>query len=491
MWVWLCVALVTLLFGYAFLTSGRPQIYYVNKRGEQQKVPFLSPPIFSTPLVILRAIFVKETQFERFQIFLRTKKLAHKAGVVNFFGKIFLITWDPELCSEVFVKPNDNWQKLTQDFSQLITDLIQESVVSVEGAQWRKQRAILKPSFSYQTLRNLLPGFQQISITLCEQLEQQVTATGHFEPYTFMSHTTLDALGKCGFGMNFDALHGHMSEVYCAYEGILTAFANPLYFSNWFRRLPIAANRRLQQSMNNFWKWARITVHQQLQEMEANPDRPPNLLDLMIQSHFTENPELSEVELLQNIFLFFLAGHETTSGTLTFVLDMLARHPDVQERCREEVNSLFMLGEEPSYEKTKKLTYLSWVIKETMRMRPLVNAISRVAMQDTVVADYHIPKGTVVSCAIGNLQYDPDTWEDPDTFKPERWEGLNRSAPYFMPFGAGTRICLGMNFANLEMRVVLVNLLQRYKFEPVHDLTFQRSITLRPRDGYLLKLVRI
>merc|ERR1712137_1519010 len=240
-----------------------------------------------------------------------------------------------------------------------------------------------------------------------------------------------------------------------------------------------------------FWKWARITVHQQLKEMEADPNRPPNLLDLMIHSHFSENPELTEVELLQNIFLFFLAGHETTSGTLTFVLDMLARHPDIQERCREEVNSLFVLGEEPTYEKIKKLSYLPRVINETMRMRPLVSSVSRVATEDCAVADYHIPKGTVVSCSIGNLQYDPDTWEEPEKFSPDRWEGAHKSAPHFMPFGAGTRICLGMTFANLEMRVVLVNLLQRYRFEPIQDLTFQRSITLRPRDGYMLRLVRI
>mmetsp|Transcript_17665 Transcript_17665/g.27307 ORF Transcript_17665/g.27307 Transcript_17665/m.27307 type:complete len:309 (-) Transcript_17665:23-949(-) len=305
-----------------------------------------------------------------------------------------------------------------------------------------------------------------------------------------MSRTTVDALGKCGFGMDFDALSGKMTDIYQAYEGIIKGFANPLLLMDWYNKLPFKAPREFKKARDEFWKWTRLTVQKQLEAMQNNPDRDGNLLDMMLEAHFSENPQLDEKELLQNIFLFFLAGHETTSGTLTFVLDHLARHQEIQENCRREIQELFTLGEQPTHEKIKKLQYLNRVIFETMRTRPLISGISREAKRDTTVAGYHIPKGTMVISVIGNLHHDKDTWEDPMTFNPDRWieNKKNHSAPYFMPFGAGPRICLGMNFANLEMRVVLINLLLRFRFDVEMDLKFQRSFTLIPANGYSLKI---
>ena len=128
-----------------------------------------------------------------------------------------------------------------------------------------------------------------------------------------------------------------------------------------------------------------------------------------------------------------------------------------------------------------------------MRTKPIVAALSREAKQDTTVMGYFIPKGTYVTGIIGNLHHDSDTWEDPFKFKPERWTEpqKNHSTPYYLPFGAGPRICLGMNFANLEMRVVLINLLLRYQFDVEMDLQFERSITLVPKSGYTLKISQL
>jgi len=350
----------------------------------------------------------------------------------------------------------------------------------------------MKPTFQYGNLKSLMPGFHNISQELCSHLDKFLE-DGKFEPHFWMSRTTLDALGKCGFGMDFDALNGKMSEIYCAYEGIISAIANPLLLFKFFAKLPLKSNRKLQESKENFWKWARITVNNQLKEMENNPNRESNLMDMMIEAHFAENPQLDDKELLQNIFLFFLAGHETTSGTLTFVLDFLARHHDIQTRCREEIQSLFTLGEVPSYEKVKQLHYLNRVISESMRMRPIVNGISRQAKKDTTVQGYFIPKDTIINTVISSLQYDPNIWENPNEFNPDRWiePHKSHSTPHFMPFGAGPRICLGMNFANLEMRVVLINLLLRYKFDKYEDLAYARSITLRPKEGYCLKISQL
>lgn len=409
--------------------------------------------------------------------------------VGNFFGKIFILTWNPDFVKDVFVKPNQQvWNKLDQVFSESFSEIIGDSVVQVEGLKWKKQRQILNPSFKYSHLNNLIPGFHTIATTLCHQLDIECK-NNQFEPYYWMSRATVDALGKCGFGMDFDALHGKISEIYCAYEGILKIFTNPLFLIKGFSKLPIKSNKEFKKSMNDFKKWSIITIEKQLKKMEdPNRSHEPNLLDAMIESHFAENSQLTEKELLNNIFIFFLAGHETTSGTLTFVLESLARHHDIQEKCRDEIKSLFQWGEIPTPEKLKKLHYLNLVINETLRVYPLVSAISREAKEDTQLNGYFIPKGTVVAAAIGNLQYRSDYWENSTTFDPSRWEDKIHNAPHFMPFGAGPRICLGMKFAKLEMQVVLINLLLRFKFDILSDMKFQRGITLRPKEGYQLKI---
>ena len=123
-----------------------------------------------------------------------------------------------------------------------------------------------------------------------------------------MSKTTLDSLGTAGFGMDFDALHDKMSEVYQAYEGILESFVNPLMLFQRFRKLPISANRKFNSHKENFWKWAKIAIDEKRTACESNPDRVTDLLDAMIASHFIESDDgyqLSDNELLQNISCSF------------------------------------------------------------------------------------------------------------------------------------------------------------------------------------------
>jgi len=198
----------------------------------------------------------------------------------------------------------------------------------------------------------------------------------------------------------------------------------------------------------------------------------PTLLDLMIDSHDNEN--MTETELIQNFFLFFLAGHKTTSGTLSLVLDIFASHPEIQRKCREEVDNV-LPGQNPDYDSIKNLKYLDNVIHETMRIRGVVNGLGRVAKQDCTLAGYHIPKGTFLLIAMSNLHNDPDVWDNPQEFIPERWDSPKVQKNVLMPFGLGERICLGMTFANLEMRLCLVKLLQRYEFFVKNTKTFTHS----------------
>ena len=286
-------------------------------------------------------------------------------------------------------------------------------------------------------------------------------------------------------------MENEMSKEYKAYETVINSFTNPFRLFEFYGKLPIKGNREYNEALRIFQEWSHASIKKKLEKKQG--DANTDLLDLMVQSN--SDSALSTTELLHNIFLFFLAGHETTSGTLTSVLYFLSRHPDVQDKAREEVISLFGKSE-PSFDDIKSLQYLNQVINEASRLLGPVPGVSRLAKEDCTLDGYFIPKGTFVICSFSNTHHDPEIWgEDVNQFNPDRWtpervkERPNNS---FNPFGAGARICLGQSFANLEMRMTLIKLLQKFKFGiSTPEFIIPRAITVRPQPGFLLSISKL
>ncbi|KAI7873546.1 cytochrome P450, partial [Lichtheimia hyalospora FSU 10163] len=180
-----------------------------------------------------------------------------------------------------------------------------------------------------------------------------------------------------------------------------------------------------------------------------------------------------------NLCLFFLAGHDTTANALAYAVYHLAMHPDIQRKAREE--AIKILGDEPkdvlpTLEQTREFTYINMIIKETLRITPpIVNMVTRETQEDTELGGEFIPKGTRTSIDIYELQHNPTVWEDPDTFKPQRFEPggeaekLAGSGMAWIPFSNGQRQCIGMNFSLAEQRVFLPMLLRKYEWQLPND----------------------
>lgn len=331
------------------------------------------------------------------------------------FGKLVLLSWNQQLSTAV-IKDKENWGKIqTKGFAKVFDDIAGDSVVSVEGEVWKHQRHILNPSFHLSHLQNLIPDFIRIADLLCDKIEIEARErSGKFEILKLMSKATIDALGKAGFGMNFNSLNDELTDVYCAYEEILRGIMHPLVLLPGFSSLPTETNKRFKRAVNVFQQWAQNAIEQKremiqkqysyllgddqndltiedpdalndvnnpladLNSLQSSADEnnqnqfKPNVLDLMVAAAMRsetasasasasasslEERIFTDRELKHNVFLFFLAGHETTSGTLTFVIDFLSRYPDVQLKCREEILSLFG-SDPPSYSSLSKLKFV-------------------------------------------------------------------------------------------------------------------------------------
>ena len=196
---------------------------------------------------------------------------------------------------------------------------------------------------------------------------------------------------------------------------------------------------------------------------QQGPSARKDLLQLTMNANDETTVEgvsrLSDDEIEAQSIIFLLAGYETSSNTLAFTLYHLAVNPDVQEKLRKEINkALESSAEKPLYEVAQNIEYLDCVINEAQRLCPPAPEVNRECYEDYDLDGIHIPAGTEVINPIYALHHDPDAWEEPEQFDPERFQGSSkdpRQAFQFLPFGAGPRNCIGMRFALLQIKVAL------------------------------------
>ena len=225
-----------------------------------------------------------------------------------------------------------------------------------------------------------------------------------------------------------------------------------------------------------------------------------DLLHLMMTANEETTVEgvskLSDEEIIAQSIVFLLAGYETSSNTLSFTLYHLAVNPDVQDKLRKDIIQVMESNaKKPLYEVVQSIEYLDCVIMEAQRLYPATVQVNRECREDYDLNGIHIPAGTEIVIPLYALHHDPDAWQDPEKFDPERFRGPAKDTRHvfqFLPFGAGPRNCIGMRFALLEIKIALIRILTEYKFvqspETQVPLIIQSGATLSAKDGVRVRV---
>jgi cytochrome P450 len=192
------------------------------------------------------------------------------------------------------------------------------------------------------------------------------------------------------------------------------------------------------------------------------------------------------------VLTFIAAGHETAQNTLAWTFYLLSKNPLVLEKLLAELHTV-LAGRPPTLEDLPNLPYLEWVINESWRYYPPAWRQARQPLHDFELDGYHIPADTIVILSQWVLHNLPEIWGDPENFRPERWDPANdQKLPQgaYFPFGLGPRMCIGMPFAQLETKLLLATILQRYvpRLAPNARVAFLPLVTLRPKYGMLMRL---
>jgi len=366
---------------------------------------------------------------------------------------------DPHLVKEVIKKINEYpKEQLPNGFFKTLLGG-DHSLIRINNPTWHDHRVILNKAFTSNKV-----FFEPME----RKVLQCVARWKGGEPVSVevdLQKMTLDVLATCIFGNDFNTLNGDSSEPLAAYNYCKeNAFSFlGLIISN-YSQLPLPFNVRWKKEMAKFDAYCHSIIEQAKKSMEVQENtteentKSKSLVALMIEGGMMER------YIQGNVRSFFIAGHETTTASLLWVIGLIAKNQDVQAKARKEVLENIKNGFK--YETLKDLNYLDWIIHETMRFYPIVPAITqRYAATATTIGNFYIPEKTIIQLDFVSILHDKEIWGDPENFRPERFDPEiltkeQRSA--WIPFSYGPRICIGMNFSLMEQKIFLATILREF-----------------------------
>ncbi|MFB9710747.1 bifunctional cytochrome P450/NADPH--P450 reductase [Streptosporangium nondiastaticum] len=408
----------------------------------------------------------------------------HEEGIfqLDLLGRQVLFVYDPDLVAEVcdetrFYKGIDPPLSIVRDFSGdgLFTARHDEPV-------WGQAHRILMPAFSQRSMKVYFPQMLEVA----EALVDKWARSDRVNVPEDMTRLTLDTISLTGFGYRFDSFSS--DELHPFLRSMGNALTEAMLRN---RQLPVVT--RLKKKREEDYR-ADIRVMQDLvddvikRRREGDGGGTGDLLGLMLEAADPRTGErLSDENIRNQVLTFLIAGHETTSGLLSFALYNLLRNPHVLALAYAEVDRLLPGDTTPTYETIMKLDVIPRILEETLRIWSPIPAFAVKAFDDTAIGGYPVREGQTCVVLLPSLHRHPKAWDRPEEFDIDRWLPENRSAHHpaaYKPFGNGERACIGRQFALTEARLALAMVLQRLAVSDpdVYRMRIKQTLTLKPDD---------
>jgi cytochrome P450 len=349
-------------------------------------------------------------------------------------------------------------------------------LLTSEGDFWLRQRRLSQPAFHRARIASYAAAMVKYAVQLAGSWQDGEARDIHAE----MMRVTLQIVGKTLFGVEVDHQAQKVGDALETLMELNSDFRRLMMVPAW---LPTPTNVKAELAVRRLDK----IIYRIITEGRASGNDKGDLLSMLLHAQDEDGSRMNDRQLRDEALTLFLAGHETTAGTLSWTWWLLAQHPEVEAKFHAELNSV-LAGRNPTLEDLPRLRYTDHVVTESMRLYPPAWGMARLAVEDVEIGGYLVPKGSGVSLAQWVVHRDPRWYDSPDEFRPERWAGdLAKRLPRFayFPFGGGPRQCIGNSFALMETTLVLATIAQRFRFRlmPEYPVVPIPSITLRPRYG--------
>ncbi|CAH1395151.1 unnamed protein product [Nezara viridula] len=466
-----------------------------------RNVKFIRPlPLFgnsfSTAFSIAPAYKVQQEQYNSLK--------GQRYGGVWGFWKPKLLILDPQLIEHIMIKDFSYFTDREVN-SDVETDPLSRHLVNQNGNDWKILRTKLTPVFSSGKLKTMIQQIMECSDACVELIAQKAAAGKPLEVREEMAGLTMDVIGSCAFGLNLNSMNDPNSKfkkigklVFAPSRAGKLRLAMRAHFGFLLKLF------RWKRMPSEFGAFVINTVMGIVKYREENNFHRNDFIQLMMELRKEEEKQLKngniskivmdDNTITSNAFVFLLAGYETTASTLGYVLYELSTNPEIQEKVYKEVEDVLKKHNgEITWEALNEMKYVEMVITETLRKHPPVIAVARQSVRPYKIpnSDLELPEGSVIVIPIYSIHHDPRYYPDPEKFEPERFSEENKHKlvkSTYLPFGDGPRICIGLRFARMEMKIAIAKLIMKYKFslnsKTISPLQYsEKTIFLVPIGG--------
>ncbi|KAM5181213.1 ultra-long-chain fatty acid omega-hydroxylase-like isoform 1-T2 [Mantella aurantiaca] len=408
----------------------------------------------------------------------------------------------PMVAASALIAPKDDL------FYGFLRPWLGDGLLLSRGEKWAQHRRLLTPGFHFDILKNYVKIFNQSTDIMHDKWRRLcVKGPVFLDMFEHISLMTLDSLLKCTFSYDSDCQENPSDYIAAIYElsSLLVKREHclPHHFDLIYR---FSSNgRKFRRACKTVHDFTADIVQKRKKVLEekgaekwikSKQGKTTDFIDLLLLSKDENGSHLSDEEMRAEADTFMFEGHDTTASGLSWILYNMARHPEYQNKCREEIAELIKGKDTTSLEwdDLSQLPFTTMCIKESLRLHPPVTEVSRKCTEDITLPDGRvIPKGNICLISIYGTHHNPAVWPNPEVYDPYRFDpekAQERSSHAFVPFSAGHRNCIGQNFAMAEMKVVLALTLLKFKvsLHPTKTVRRKAELILRAEDGLWLQV---
>lgn len=370
-------------------------------------------------------------------------------------------------------------------YLRLSATILGQGLLTSEGNFWLRQRRLAQPAFH----RKRIATYGEIMVAYAQRLIAVWQDGDTRDVHQDMLRLTMEIVAKTLFDTETG---GEAERVGVAIDFLLATF--DVRMSSLIplpESIPTPTNIRLRRAVRQLDQ----IIYGFIQQRRTSSEDRGDLLSMLLHAQDEDDgSRMTDRQVRDEALTIFLAGHETTALTMSWIWYLLSEHPPVEKQLMEELGTV--LGDRaPTVDDLPRLKYTEMVVYEAMRLYPPAFVVGREAIHDCVINGLQVPAGTTVLMSQWVVQRDPRFFVNPEQFQPERWaDGLAKRLPKYayFPFGGGPRLCIGQSFALMEATLLLATIAPRFRLTlvPGHRVTPSALFTLRPKDGVRVTVQR-
>lgn len=433
------------------------------------------------------------------------------------YGKVFgyyvgeipyIVITDVDLIKEIFLKRASIFCDRPQQLVNV--EPFKSCIIGLEGQEWKKVRSVLNPIFTGSKMKLMTQVMASSADVMLELLDDAASKAESVDMFRVARGYSMDVITKCAFAWQVDCQKNPTDPIL---SGVQQVFNIDHPVINNMIRFPVM--RKVLEWLYPYAGYYDVTTQitesvRKVVELRRSGQSPhaTDMLQLMLDAQAGAGDETAKADhksklmedrhLLSNSFIFLVAGFDTTASSLAFIIHILAKYPEQQEKIFSEIAEKFPGATELTYDGVQQLKHLDMVICETLRLYPpVVLFVNRLCREHTMVMGHSLPAGANVIVPTWHMHHDPDIWHEPFKFVPERFSQGDKAydPSVYSPFGLGPRICIGKRFAILELKLAICKIIRKYKVaqcdqtqDPLRLVV--PSVVINPEKGVIVNLCK-